>query len=270
MDTLFHYTNIESLALILQNRTIRFNSLDNMDDLQENMTADVQNAGQFTYVSCWTDKAKENLALWKQYTAHDTGVRIELPKHPFKKYDSTKYIDIIKRNTNLNVISNEKLITVINYDDMMYKNYSTFTIEEVQLVPIKYTENEDELIPQIVSNNDEKLEIYMSYIGVYKDLEWEYQKEWRYRIQFLPVNFLEGIRNNGEKFFEVYSKIVSGTVVQPFKYYDFLIDDDAFEQMKITLSPTITEGNEALIKSFVERYNPKAEIFDSKFKGLIR
>lgn len=49
MDTLFHYTNIESLALILKNKTIRFNSLDNMDDLQENITKDVQNAGQFTY-----------------------------------------------------------------------------------------------------------------------------------------------------------------------------------------------------------------------------
>ena len=28
---LYHYTNIETLALILKNRTIRFNSLDRMD-----------------------------------------------------------------------------------------------------------------------------------------------------------------------------------------------------------------------------------------------
>ena len=67
-----------------------------------------------------------------------------------------------------------------------------------------------------------------------------------------------------------YNKIVNGLAVQPFKYYDFVIDDNAFEQMKITLSPTITAGNEELIKCFVERYNPKAEIFNSKFRGLIR
>ena len=63
-EELYHYTNIESLALILKNRTIRFNSLDKMDDLQETMTADVENAGRFTYVSCWTADVKENIALW--------------------------------------------------------------------------------------------------------------------------------------------------------------------------------------------------------------
>lgn len=270
MDTLYHYTNIESLALILKNRTIRFNSLDNMDDLQENMTADIQNVGQFTYVSCWTNKAKEKIALWKQYTDHDTGVRIELPKYPFRKYNSTKYVDVIKRNTNLNVISNGEFLTVINYDDMINKNYSTFTIGEVDLFSIEYTEDQDKLIPKIVEHSEEEMKILMNRIGTCKDEAWRYQYEWRYKVQFLPVNFLEGIRNNCQKFLEVYNKIVNGTAVQSFEYYDFVIDDDAFEQMKITLSPTITAGNEELIRCFVERYNPKAVIFDSKFKGLIR
>ena len=30
-----HYTNLESLAMILKNRTIRFNRLDKVDDLEE-------------------------------------------------------------------------------------------------------------------------------------------------------------------------------------------------------------------------------------------
>ena len=42
---LYHYTNIDSLALILKNRTIRLNSLDKMDDLQEQMSQDKQNFG---------------------------------------------------------------------------------------------------------------------------------------------------------------------------------------------------------------------------------
>lgn len=37
---LFHYTSIESLALILSNHTFRFTSLDQMDDLQEKETSD--------------------------------------------------------------------------------------------------------------------------------------------------------------------------------------------------------------------------------------
>ena len=79
IKTLFHYTNIETLALILKNKTIRLNSLDKMDDLEENMAADLKNVGMFTYISCWTDDKDENLSLWKQYTNHDTGIRIELP-----------------------------------------------------------------------------------------------------------------------------------------------------------------------------------------------
>lgn len=159
---------------------------------------------------------------------------------------------------------------MINYDDMMNKEYSTFITGEVPLIPVKYTENEDELVPEIIEYYGENMKIYMDRIGVCKDLEWEYQNEWRYIIQFVPINLLEGIRNNFEKYIMEYNKIVNGLAVQPFKYYDFVIDDNAFEQMKITLSPTITAGNEELIKCFVERYNPKAEIFNSKFRGLIR
>lgn len=49
-EYLYHYTNIETLALILRNQTIRFNSLDKMDDLQEQQTADIKNIGQFCYI----------------------------------------------------------------------------------------------------------------------------------------------------------------------------------------------------------------------------
>lgn len=45
IEYLYHYTNIETLTLILKNRTIRFNSLDKMDDLQEQETADLKNIG---------------------------------------------------------------------------------------------------------------------------------------------------------------------------------------------------------------------------------
>ena len=47
IDFLYHYTNIETLALILSNHTFRFRSLDQMDDLQEKETSDLKNVGQF-------------------------------------------------------------------------------------------------------------------------------------------------------------------------------------------------------------------------------
>ena len=50
IEYLYHYTSIESLALILKNKTIRLNPLDKMDDLQEQKTADVENLGKFVFV----------------------------------------------------------------------------------------------------------------------------------------------------------------------------------------------------------------------------
>ena len=38
-ETLFQYTSLGVLALILKNRTIRFNSLANLDDLEESQTS---------------------------------------------------------------------------------------------------------------------------------------------------------------------------------------------------------------------------------------
>ena len=43
IEYLYHYTSLESLALILKNRTIRLNPLDKMDDIQEQKTADIEN-----------------------------------------------------------------------------------------------------------------------------------------------------------------------------------------------------------------------------------
>ena len=37
-EYLYHYTSVDSLALILKNKTIRLNPLDKMDDLQEKKT----------------------------------------------------------------------------------------------------------------------------------------------------------------------------------------------------------------------------------------
>lgn len=82
---LYHYTTIETLALILKYKSIRFNSLANVDDLEEQESADLSNFGKFCFASCWTADAKENIALWNMYSKNGTGIRIKLPSNLFKK-----------------------------------------------------------------------------------------------------------------------------------------------------------------------------------------
>ena len=69
-DYLFHYTNIETLSLILANRTFRLTSLNQLDDLQEKETGDTPNFGQFCYVSSWTDDETESIPMWNRSEEH--------------------------------------------------------------------------------------------------------------------------------------------------------------------------------------------------------
>ena len=72
-----HYTSIESLAMILSTRKIRFNRLDRMDDLEEGrVAAQGVPLGKYTYVSCWTEEQEESIPLWNMYAGKEMGVRI--------------------------------------------------------------------------------------------------------------------------------------------------------------------------------------------------
>ncbi len=271
METLFHYTNIEKLALILKTGRIRLNSLDKMDDLEENMTDDIYNAGMFTYVSCWTADEKESIALWKQYTDYGAGVRIELPKNPFKKYI---VLDLVKDERFRKVFSvASDTRTIIRLDQMLESNYFTQVITgDDILVRVAYSEKEDEINPRIISYDilSDMTRVALSKIGKCKREAWSFQKEWRYIVQFYPGNILTVYEDDRAALRNVFIEICDGNVQQPFPYYDLEIDEQAFRKMRIVLSPTITEGNEILIRSVVEKYNPDAEIFRSAFQGKIR
>jgi hypothetical protein len=64
VEYLYHYTNLETLKLILHNKTFRLSSLNKMDDLEEGDTEDFQKLGRFIYISSWTNNPAESLLLW--------------------------------------------------------------------------------------------------------------------------------------------------------------------------------------------------------------
>ena len=82
-DRLYQYTSLSVLALILKNKTIRFNTLSNLDDLEESHLIFAGDNPPVTYVSCWTETDDEEIFMWNLYTKLSDGVRIELPSHPF-------------------------------------------------------------------------------------------------------------------------------------------------------------------------------------------
>lgn len=79
----YHYTSIDSLVQIVSNRSIKFNSLVNCDDIDEAESADMGLIGKYVYVSCWTRDASESIPMWSQYSGNMHGVRIGMQEYPF-------------------------------------------------------------------------------------------------------------------------------------------------------------------------------------------
>ena len=82
---LYHYTSIETLALILKHKTIRFSRLDRVDDPDEYaFSGDGVTPAHYCFVSCWTKNSRENLPQWYMYGNSTHGVRIELDSDMFE------------------------------------------------------------------------------------------------------------------------------------------------------------------------------------------
>lgn len=271
---LYQYTTIDTLALILKNRTIKFNSLMNVDDMEEAQTKDVDNYGKFIFTSCWTDDKKENLALWNMYAGKTHGVRIKLPTHCF--IDDRKSIIEQIENRNLKILdkgSGDVDIDIVTNTEVE-NIYNPCSFNFYHLIKVEYTDDESKIKPNLImereyfNDNDEKVkEKYFSdsIIGEYKRKYWEFQREWRYII----VTMLKGINNldilskNDVRRIEEFQDIPEGIYVG--------IDKEKIEQMEVMLGPSTNDSDRIIVEALIDKYNPKmSKPKDSYFKGKVR
>ncbi|MBQ3417581.1 MAG: DUF2971 domain-containing protein [Ruminococcus sp.] len=270
-DYLYHYTSVEILALILKNRSIRFNSLDKMDDLQEQETSDLRNIGQFIYISSWTDDETESIPMWNMYASLDRGVRIRLKKNPFKLYENTaESLSGISRSSIIDTSQGKSLKSMIPLYDIFSKGFFTNqAINPELLFQVEYTSDKDKLYPKMLTSDDNHFAIRLGDLGKHKNLHWEFQKEWRYVMEIIPFNLNQSPEAMFKEFIVLANNIRSGTAKQPFPYYDMFLDDEAFADMQITLSPRIGAGSRVIVQDLIEKYNPSADLKDSCLLGLI-
>lgn len=257
---LFHYTTIDTLALILKYKSIRFNSLKNVDDLEEQESADLSNFGKFCFASCWTADENENIALWNMYSKNGTGIRIQLPASPFKKNTV-----IINDNPSNTIETHYKSITINDVNGHCVFNF--FPCQEVNLSPVYYTDNESLKKPNIFHQEENRISIDWSLLGNIKSSLWSFQKEWRFSFcttpSQIPILSFKGFT------IKQISQFCEHTT-PPFEYYDISIDDKCFSEMKILMGPSTTESDLTIVHSLVKTFNPTAEIEPSHLKNTIR
>ncbi|AKL96612.1 hypothetical protein CACET_c31680 [Clostridium aceticum] len=259
---LYHYTSIDTLALILKNRTIRFNKLTNTDDPDESKANDYDKPGRYMFVSCWMDGDEESIPMWNMYSKRSSGIRIKLPFFPFENYnlDNIHVLSLFATNNQYNIpikhIINDKYIV----SPPILCNY------------IEYTNDKEKLLPTIQKITKETYTFILGDVGIYKRKAWEFQKEYRYRIMVFPAglkqfdeldaNYVNSIANT------IQNNILKN-VDLPIDYIDLEIHNEAFEKMEITLGPNTTHSDEIIVNLLVKEYNPHAKVEDSELKNKV-
>ncbi len=244
---LYHYTSIDNLALILKNRTIRFNSLVNVDDPTEIKTLDTDGIGKYCYCSCWTDK-KESIPFWSMYTKDMHGVMIKMVSFPFDKHkEFLPYFD-----------GGKEVDTYI--PEYIFRPNNVYAIVTIPFLRrVNYIKNPNVKIFNWVERNFDgtfNSEFCMDKIGLYKTLSWNFQSEWRYSMVLIPHDIFGGIKidvSNSSK-----------GLVKP--YYDIKISDEALKSMEIITGPKMNIGEKILVESICKIYMPNLKISESKLK----
>ncbi|QDR82743.1 hypothetical protein [Sporomusa termitida] len=251
---LYHYTSINSLALILSNRTIRFSSLNQVDDLDEERTGDYGNLGRFCFVSCWTDDVGESIPLWKMYTPDMRGVRIKLPIYPFKEY-------ILEKGQFGSEERIESFVDLWTY--YTNKGYVVNPPFKDILVGVQYTDDNDKLFPTVYSESnyggEQVKNVIIWPLGKFKKVVWQFQKEWRYRLFICPWKISDLVSvTDPRQHHNLLDRLRALSL--PFTTLDLNLDENKIKDMEITLGPKTNASDKIIVESLVDKFNPTTRI----------
>lgn len=265
---IYHYTSINTLALILESRKIRFNRLDRVDDMRESQTAAGIEFGKYFFVSCWTKSAKEHVPLWHMYTPEMKGVRIGLPDMPFQMMPLTA-------PPAWNTQQRGEILSLLSFEEMFSDTYCilpVFLTPDMFAGPVSYVpdiadsyRNNVELI--VGSDNHGDLRIKnMPLLPRTKDDYWAFQDEYRFVLLIVPSIPVPstGIGSEfAEKFpSHILSSFVNG--VDPgIDYYDLTLSEDALNSIEVTLGPRADHSDHLVVEALLGKFTRSGTVSKS-------
>lgn len=253
---IYHYTSIETLALILHNKKIRFNRLDKVDDVLE---GSLLKESHYVFASCWTESEHENIALWNMYAKNMRGVRIGFKSSPFMKHQifPGKYRNI--------TINSPILDMPLQLSEHFGKNYFISPMIEYNdfFKPVVYMNNEDlksSYAGMISKNNNSGVTIYPRELGCVKHEIWKFQEECRFILTIYPP-YIDAIN---------LVKQIKAEIPPLIDYFDLDIANNAFDLMDVQLGPQCSIADEIIVNSLLKNYGVKSNCTESSLKGKIR
>lgn len=276
MNTIYHYTSINTLSLILKYQSIRFNRLDRVDDVSEAEVYGKYQLGKFLFVSCWTDSQIESIPLWHIYTDKMRGVRISLdsdwmyyrPLEPDPKWELTQ-VGKVYSPVPFEKFYNDNYIILPNFLDRNQVLKKVHYVDD----PAVYLGN----VVNLTVEPDGKAEMKMAKVNdfaTYKQNIWGFEGEVRFVLFILP-----GIRipddGHGNKQYvsalprHILNSIITGNGPN-LEYFDVDINPDILNNIDVTMGPLCDEGDEILVDSLLKKYTSNSTWQKSKLTGNIR
>jgi len=250
-NLLYHYCSVETLELIMKNKTFRFSSLGVVDDMEESMTSDYEDIGKICFVSCWTDLEQESVEMWRTYTGGVNGVRIGLPKNFFTTGLNEK--EIINLSSEI-MEKNDLIISPPYYPELIPVTYT----QDDYLINLSVTKMDNDVCKKC-GNATSNFNLDTKYLERFKRNYWSGQSEWRYRLIALPREYYR--YNQSGKYLkgkpeEMVELMKSDLIKMSFNndYIDFPFNENVFEEMELLLSPLNAEEDNDAVKNIVEKY----------------
>lgn len=259
MKSIYHYTSIKSLALILKSGRIRFSRLDQLDDIKE-IDGIPFNAKSYFYISCWTDTEEENLSLWSL----QAGVRIELPQKFFKEYT---YTGGDYGNWGFTGPMRFPLrINEIRTDEYLISN--PFWLDDGFFVKVIYDENHLELKNQAIKQDSKGIKItHAKNLVTYKSPVWKFQNESRF---YLMAVALPPLANYGGDRLRQMKDMCFGMYANKVRFIDVEIDPSILDQIIVRLHPGCDEADKLIVDALLKSYTKNGKIEESHLNGTYR
>lgn len=260
---IYHYTSIETLALILKHKTIRFNRLDRMDDpCEKNFIINQMNWSPYTYVSCWTENPAESIPQWHIYTDGGIGVRIGLDKD---------FIDWDKQLTAFSVPSHQRhhkgsakdstgAISVMFNPTRIYRPLSTeVCYNRVTYASEKEYENFEREIGEVSPFIDIDEKTMRKYVGYYRKDKWAFQEESRFVLYAVPFSPTDAVISHSD-----FINLIRVNSPNNVHFIDVPLKSDKLKKIEVVLGPNVDEGQTILVKALLQKFAPEAELKVSK------
>lgn len=267
---IYHYTTVDALALILKNKTFLFHRLDCVDDIEEgSVVSSGVEIGKYVFVSCWTESAEESIPLWKMYAGNKMGVRIGLEKDMFKKYfiHNPKLGDKQGVGNMILPLSPEQLGATDHFLLPSFSLGDDFFYRKVQYVDDVMAKTKNAVVISPTGEGRADAHIFFGEIGRYKHKRWAFQDETRFALTILPFNPL--LANPDEVSTITLNAITQNKPVS-FTEYFMHLDESVLNNIEITLSPNVTEGQRVIVESLAKLYAPNATINSSSLGHLVK